>query len=390
MKQELVRFKLVPKLVEEKLAILYQTPKFHKDPPKFRYIAGNISTVVSGLDGKIANVLKMCKEHFKNLCNKNREYSGVRYFFDVITSIDVKNMLDNLQGKARSISINDFSTLYTLFNHDHLLGNISWMLSKLARNSGCSYISIGHEKAWWSRQLSDKYDTYSCVEVLEMIEFLVRNCYIKAFGKVFRQDRGMIMGGKSSGGLADCSLMVDEYRYVDRKVKDGSIEEAKKLENFRRYRDDCTVCNVDSFLDIAQNIYPDSLSLTQENDDSSQANVLDMQVNIIDNSIITKVYCKTDYFPFHVISLPFLDSNIAENISYLVFYSQVLRYQRLSSNKLDFNERCRQLVNILLARDYKLGKLKKEFCRVVDKFRIEFMKWNIPDNLASWFHEIVR
>ena len=157
---------------------------------------------MSGLDGKIANVLKMCKEHFKNLCNKNREYSGVRYFFDVITSMDVKNMLDNLQGKARSISINDFSTLYTLFNHDHLLGNISWMLSKLARNSGCSYISIGHEKAWWSRQLSDKYDTYSCAVVLEMIEFVVRNCYIKAFGEVFRQDRGMIMGGKSLGGLA--------------------------------------------------------------------------------------------------------------------------------------------------------------------------------------------
>ena len=102
------------------------------------------------------------------------------------------------------------------------------------------------------------------------------------------------------------------------------------------------------------------------------------------------MYNKTDDFPFEVISLPFLESNINESVCYLVFYSQVLRYQRLSSNKLDFNERCRQLVNILLARDYKLGKLKKEFCRVVDKFRIEFMKWNIPDNLASWFHEIVR
>ena len=43
LKQELVRFKLVPKLIEEKLAILYQTPKFHKDPPNFRCIAGNIS-----------------------------------------------------------------------------------------------------------------------------------------------------------------------------------------------------------------------------------------------------------------------------------------------------------------------------------------------------------
>ena len=35
----------------------------------------------------------------------------------------------------------------------------------------------------------------------------------------------MIMGGNSSGGLAWLnSLMVVEYRYVDRKVKDGNIE----------------------------------------------------------------------------------------------------------------------------------------------------------------------
>ena len=299
-------------------------------------------------------------------------------------------MFDNLQGKARSISINDFSTLYTLFEHDHLLGNISWLFSKLARNSGCSYISIGHEKAWWSRQPSDKYETYSCLEILEMIEFLVRNCYIKAFCKVFRQDRGMIMGGKSSGWLADCSLMVDEYKYIERKVKDRNTAEAKKLEYFRRYRDDCTVCNTDNFLDIAQNIYPDSLSLTQENEDFSQANVLDMQVNITDSSIITKVYCKTDYFPFRVISLPFLDSNIADRISYLVFYSQVLRYERLSSKKIDFEERCRQLVQTLKSRNYKLDRLRKEFCRVIVKYRIEFMKWVIPENIASWFNEIIR
>ena len=57
-----------------------------------RYIAGNVSTVTSKLDGIVASVLKMCKEHFRNLCNKNMEFSGVRYYFDVQTSIEVKNM----------------------------------------------------------------------------------------------------------------------------------------------------------------------------------------------------------------------------------------------------------------------------------------------------------
>lgn len=138
-----------------------------------------------------------------------------------------------------------------------MLGNISWMISKLAKNSGCSYISLGDQKAWWRKQCSDKFESYTCTELLEMIEYLERNCFIKAFGKIFRQDKGIIMGGKRSGGLADCSLMVDEHRYIDRQLKGGNIAKAQKLENFRRYRDDCTVCNVDNFLDIAQNIYPE-------------------------------------------------------------------------------------------------------------------------------------
>ena len=77
-------------------------------------------------------------------------------------------------------------------------------------------------------------------------------------------------------------------------------------------------------------------------------------------------------------------------ISYLVFYSQVLRYERLSSKKIDFEERCRQLVQTLKSRNYKLDRLRKEFCRVIVKYRIEFMKWVIPENIASWFNEIIR
>ena len=127
------------------------------------------------------------------------------------------------------------------------------------------------------------------------------------------------MGGKSSGWLSDCSLMVDEFKYVDNKIKSGLRDEAERLKFFRRYRDDCTSINLSNFLTISQDIYPPSLALTQENDQSDQANVLDMQVRIEGGNIITKVFCKTDIFPFHVISLPFLESNLNSRICYKVF-----------------------------------------------------------------------
>ena len=131
---DMARFRLVPEVKEQKLALLYQTPKFHKNPPKMRFIAGNISTVTTKLDVVVALALKMAKDHFRNLCNKCTGYSGIRYYFDVQTSAEVKGMFDSAIGLATSISINDFSTLCTLFDHDHLLGNMTWLLNKLSKN----------------------------------------------------------------------------------------------------------------------------------------------------------------------------------------------------------------------------------------------------------------
>ena len=188
----------------------------------------------------------------------------------------------------------------------YLVTNMSWLLS---RNSGMTFIRVGHGTAWWVADDTEGL-VYRVAEVIDMIEYLICNTYVKAFGKIFRQDRGVIMGGKSSGWLSDCSLMVDEYKFIDGRVKSGDISEANNLKYFRRYRDDCTSINVNDFINISRNIYPPCLELTQENSDFNMANVLDMEVKLVNGNITTKVYCKTDTFPFDVISLPFLETNI--------------------------------------------------------------------------------
>lgn len=137
----------------------------------------------------MAKILKMCKGHFRNLCGKYRKYTGTRYCFDVETSGEVKGMFDSLQGWAASITINDFSTLYAIFDHRHLLRNISCLLLKLSKNKGMGYISVGYRGAWWTLRDSFEFEMYTVVEVMEMVEYLVRNTYVKAFGLIFRQDR---------------------------------------------------------------------------------------------------------------------------------------------------------------------------------------------------------
>ena len=97
-------------------------------------------------------------------------------------------------------------------------------------------------------------------------------------------------------------------------MKDGQSDMANSLRYFRRYRDDCTSINVDGFQDISREIYPPSLTLTQENEHNDRADVLDMAVTLNGGDITTKVFCNTDLFPFHVVSLPFLESNLDNRI----------------------------------------------------------------------------
>ena len=197
------------------------------------------------------------------------------------------------------------------------------------------------------------------------------------------------MGGKSSGWLSDCSLMVDEFKYVHSKIKAGSLDDASRLKYFCRYRDDCTTLNIDNFLEIASEIYPPSLALTQENEHVDKANVLDMEVVILDGIIYTKVYCKADNFPFNVISLPFLESNLDSRICYRVFYGQVVRFQRLTSHREDFESRVKFLADILLGRNHVKWQLRREFCRAIEKYLVEFQKWALPLDFPVWFDNII-
>ena len=384
---KLDKYGALPDDSDKKVALLYHTPKFHKNPIKFRFIAGNVKIVTSRLDATVAKILKMCKGHFVSLCKKYESLSGIRYCFDIERSGELRDGLDRFLGDARSISINDFSTLYTEFEHDHLIRNMTWLLDRLGKNSGCSSVKVSHEKAYWTRD-SNSDNSFSIAEIIEMIQLLIGESYIKAFGKNFRQIKGVIMGGKCSGWLSDGSLMVDEFRYIDRIVKNGDLELARRFKGLNRYRDDCTALNLDDFIILAQNIYPPSLELSQENQDLTQAAVLDMFVSVKEGYFRTKVYNKTDDFPFHVVSLPFLESNISTKVCYKVFFSQVLRYQRLCSFKKDFEDRVYSLGKNLEERGYSMTKLGKEFRQVVGKYKLEFEKWEIPINSLSWFKYI--
>ena len=97
---------------------------------------------------------------------------------------------------------------------------------------------------------------------------------------------------------------------------------------------------------------------------------------------------RTDHFPFNVISLPFLESNIDNRLCYRVFYSQLIRFQRLCSNRKDFELRTKYLGLILANRGYQINLLEREFCKAISNYTKEFQKWALPLDINIWFKQI--
>ena len=66
-----------------------------------------------------------------------------------------------------------------------------------------------------------------------------------------------------------------------------------------------------------------------------------------------------------------------------------IRFQRLTSDRIDFEIRTRSLANILIARGYNKNRLRSQFSKAIEKYMIEFCKWDIPLDLKLWFDHIL-
>ena len=133
------------------------------------------------------------------------------------------------------------------------------------------------------------------------LDYLLFNSFIRFGPYVFKQIKGIPMGGNASPLIAGLFLANLEFRYMDKLVSSKSPENlrmAKKLSNNSRYIDDIGVCNVNNnndFMICSKDIYPESIPLTagciENNKDTF---FLDLDITIEENRFITKIHHKVD------------------------------------------------------------------------------------------------
>ena len=360
---------------------IFWTPKFHKNPVKFRPIAGSRNKILSPLESVVGKILKKITSHFKNYCGVAERMTNFRHYFSIKNSAEMLLTLDRLKGKAETFDSFDFSNLYTNFRHDEIIEKLHWLIDMMFSNSGKAYISVprNYSRADYSDTPLDvgRGWSYNCDKVKEAISFLIGNTYIE-FGCFFlKQVCGIPMGSIPAPDIANLCLSVDEFRFVKSCLALRNFPLLKKMNFVARYLDDVGTCNFSDYDAYTITIYSGSLTLNRSNEDSSTNSVayLDLSVSVVNHHFIAKVYCKTDDYNFEVISLPFLESNVAEEMCYYVYFGQILRFMRICSLLTDFRDRSSFLTHMLVLRGYAFDRLAKKFMEVMYRYRAEVVKY---------------
>ena len=122
--------------------VIFWQPKFHKDPVKFRGIAGSRNKILSPLEKVVGRMMKHLSNHFQNYCGTAERLTSFRHFFVIKNSGGILDSLQKLKGNAVTFDSFDFSDLYTNFRHGEILERLNWLIDLMFHNAGKRYLSL--------------------------------------------------------------------------------------------------------------------------------------------------------------------------------------------------------------------------------------------------------
>ena len=352
-----------------KLPFLYWIPKMHKSPSKQRYIAASHSCTTKPLSKMITFCLKLVQQTFSNYCTAIHKNSGYNRMWIVDNSMDVMKKITELnhKGSIDNIRTYDFSTLYTSIPHRELKKQIAWVINQCFNEGGRKFIRIGDFSASWTSARGKSDTCWDKDELINHVKWLISNIYVVCGDSMFKQVIGIPMGTDCAPFLANLFLFAYEYKWLLKKLENKEFDVLKKFNVCFRYIDDLLCINNHQLMDdVMTDIYPKELSLTSDNA-VLQCHYLDLDLEIRNNKIHSKLFDKRDAFGFKIINFPDLSGNIPCKQSYGVFASQLIRYARGCMSVSDFIYRSKILVNKLKRQGFKPNRLK----RVFEKFAID-------------------
>ena len=105
------------------------------------------------------------------------------------------------------------------------------------------------------------------------------------------------------------------------------------------------------------------------------ATFLDLDITVKDGIFIYKLFDKRDAFPFYIVRMPHLSSNILKNIFYGSIFSEILRIARCTLLFSDFLPRISDLFNRMLSQGANAKLFKKQIKKALLRHHQPFIKF---------------
>ena len=362
---------------EKNLPQIYWIPKLHKTPYKARFIAGSRSCTTTRLSKLITECLKLVRSHCTAYCKTIRERTGVNSIWIINNSLDVIRTLEEKQLSLTHVSTWDFSTLYTSLPYARVENQLHDLLERVFHTKGKSFVATNYFRTFLTNdRMSMRYTYFSRRELYLAIDFLIDNIYVRFGSSVFRQVTGIPMGTNSAPLLADLFLHTFEYDFMVKTMK-HDITKAIQFSNTFRYIDDLFSINIVDFENYISAIYPPELQVMEISTSFTEVCYLDTHIKTggTNSPFCISIYDKRENFTFRIVNFPHMDINIPANPAYGVYISQLVRYARICTSKVDFMNRLRGLSLRLRQQGFLTNLLQRTFTKFFNRHGLIVVKY---------------
>ena len=360
--------------VNKCLPNMYWLPKMHKIPSKARFIVAAPVCSIKQLSKVVTTAFKIFFKQIEKYNKISSFFSGVNTFWIIQNNVPVINSVNQLNKRsaAKSITTFDFSTLYTKIPHDKLIYVLNSLVDFCFKSNDCKYLVITRYGAKWSNDISIQDIWFDGTKMKVAVAYLLDNCFFMTGKILFRQIIGIPMGSDPAPFFANLFLYFYENKWL-KELKRVDLAKARRFGNTFRFIDDLTAINDGGeFERCFPDIYPPELELKKENVGNCDATFLDLDLNITDRKFNIKLFDKRDTFPFDIVRMPFILSNMPSTIFYSSIGAEILRISRVSNNGHNFIAASRTLLTRMIsqgARQHRLLLiLKKIYGRNISTF----------------------
>eukprot|EP00899_Mesostigma_viride_P006115 jgi/Mesvir1/15504/Mv26353-RA.1 len=272
------------------------------------------------------------------------------------------------------IATYDFTTLNTTLDLHDLKARLDSLLTRLyarrphGRNHLHVRVSQTKPTATWLSGIAagaivrDGYNyIITKADLVHWISYLVDNTFICFAGNVYQQAIGIPMGTNCAGLLANLYLYTYELAFMENLIASNDDVLIRRFIHTCRYIDDVIAFDNPDFathLYITAGlpgIYPQASLTLKLTSEDTHCNYLDLNITHNKKGWRTAIYDKRKdpkYQQIPFIRYPDIHSLLSHTAKYGVVLSQLHRFSRLCSYRVDFITTLVELLQRLLVKDY--------------------------------------